>query len=138
MSPLGKIVKEIQKKDWQKKVLMPLTPSTQNGYPMPFLLRLKHYRMGVRPEDWNRADICPWCQNDIVNHTIEHAIPKSQGGTDAIRNLVWACRECNEARGSTPIMLWLLALSQVPDRKPQLAKEWVKTHAPKPCRYKAS
>src|SRR6185437_439241 len=131
MSPLGKLVQDIQRKQWQKKVLMPLTPSTQNGYPIDFLRQLSRHRNQGKPEAWNRDDHCPWCRGTIVEPTIEHVIPKSRGGTDAIRNTVWACRECNEARSNTPVIVWLVALSMVPDRNPWLARDWVKEHLPK-------
>lgn len=36
----------------------------------------------------------------LVNHaTIEHIIPKSQGGSDEIKNLALACKQCNTEKG---------------------------------------
>ena len=35
--------------------------------------------------------------------TIDHIIPKVRGGTDALANLVLACRHCNHAKGD---MMW--------------------------------
>lgn len=34
--------------------------------------------------------------------TAEHIIPKSQGGTNALANIVCACRACNSKRGDDP------------------------------------
>jgi 5-methylcytosine-specific restriction endonuclease McrA len=32
------------------------------------------------------------------DRTIDHRLPKSQGGTDALVNMVFACRACNERK----------------------------------------
>lgn len=54
---------------------------------------------------------CYYCDKHCVmdgalNHpdtaTIEHLIPKSEGGTRALSNLVMACQECNRLRGISP------------------------------------
>jgi 5-methylcytosine-specific restriction endonuclease McrA len=38
--------------------------------------------------------------------TFEHVVPRSAGGGDEEGNLAIACRECNMARGSTPLPEW--------------------------------
>lgn len=32
------------------------------------------------------------------DRTIDHRLPRSQGGTDALVNMVFACRACNESK----------------------------------------
>lgn len=39
--------------------------------------------------------------------TLDHVIPQSQGGTDALRNLVMACYSCNSARGTMDYALFV-------------------------------
>ena len=34
---------------------------------------------------------------------LDHVVPRSAGGPTNIRNLVWACRPCNEKKGSRPV-----------------------------------
>lgn len=34
------------------------------------------------------------------NLTIDHVLPKSQGGTNDIRNLQLLCQDCNSAKGA--------------------------------------
>ena len=57
---------------------------------------------------------CPYCgrKMDRTNRpahcnprwpTIDHKVPRSRGGSDHISNLVWACRECNEEKGSMTV-----------------------------------
>jgi hypothetical protein len=42
------------------------------------------------------GSVCRYCGKDCVdNETIDHVIPRSQGGTDAEGNLVIACWSCN-------------------------------------------
>lgn len=52
--------------------------------------------------------VCHWCRVDVVRGyrdplpphaaTIDHVIPKSEGGPDAIDNLVVCCNACNQRR----------------------------------------
>jgi 5-methylcytosine-specific restriction endonuclease McrA len=61
--------------------------------------------------DGPEACVCPWCEQIMEiptraerrgsyrARTIEHTVPKSQGGTDNLDNLVLACRGCNRKRG---------------------------------------
>lgn len=37
--------------------------------------------------------------NGYRRATVDHVVPRSYGGTNAITNLVAACRECNQQRG---------------------------------------
>lgn len=62
---------------------------------------------------WNFSDhICPLCgclmtlkgnRNAANFATLDHIIPKSEGGTNNIENLRLVCRICNNKRGSEPI-----------------------------------
>lgn len=42
---------------------------------------------------------CNFCGSQ-ADLTLDHIIPKSAGGTNALRNLQLLCRGCNEAKGS--------------------------------------
>lgn len=44
--------------------------------------------------------------------TVEHLLPKSHGGTDAWRNIVMACKGCNQARGDN--LAWIPARAAAP------------------------
>lgn len=48
---------------------------------------------------------CQYCGRDLhgaaaTEVTLDHLIPRSQGGNNRNENLVTACRRCNSARGS--------------------------------------
>ncbi|MER5226497.1 RNA-guided endonuclease IscB [Streptomyces flaveus] len=60
---------------------------------------------------WNRA--CAYCDATGVPLNIDHLRPRSRGGTDRISNLVLACVPCNQAKGSTPVDVFL---AHRPDR----------------------
>jgi hypothetical protein len=52
---------------------------------------------------WRDRYTCQYCGLDCIQAgvvaEVYHVIPRSRGGTDAWRNLVCACRPCNEAKG---------------------------------------
>ena len=50
--------------------------------------------------------------------TIEHIIPKSKGGTLALKNTLIVCRDCNQKRGTKDFTCWT-AGSRFPK------KEWL-------------
>lgn len=49
---------------------------------------------------------CHWCKRqmnhrhlDPLSATLDHVIPRADGGMGILENLVVACKECNERRG---------------------------------------
>jgi 5-methylcytosine-specific restriction endonuclease McrA len=52
---------------------------------------------------------CHWCMDSVsyMNMTLDHVIPLSRGGTNARHNLVVACQECNNRKGSWMPDDWL-------------------------------
>lgn len=38
-------------------------------------------------------------QDDPLRATLDHLVPRSQGGKDSRKNLVLACYQCNQAKG---------------------------------------
>jgi len=53
-------------------------------------------------------ETCHWCggPTPLAVGTMDHLVCRSKGGANALFNLVWSCRPCNEARGSTPEGEW--------------------------------
>lgn len=47
------------------------------------------------------GDVCWYCKRSfpLGQLTIEHLLPRSLGGTNAMTNLRWACSPCNQERG---------------------------------------
>lgn len=57
----------------------------------------KHLRMLLK-----HHKACYYCKRDFTDKlwpTIDHKQPLSRGGTNAKKNLVACCRECNERKG---------------------------------------
>ncbi|MCX8111634.1 MAG: HNH endonuclease [Bacteroidia bacterium] len=76
-------------------------------YPFPSIIRLMRYvpipykhipltRQNIFRRDGFR---CAYCGTSH-NLTIDHVIPRSQGGDDSWENLVTACESCNRRKGS--------------------------------------
>lgn len=53
---------------------------------------------------WRDKYICRYCGVDCIEAgvvaEVDHILPRSRGGTAAWRNLVCACRDCNQKKGS--------------------------------------
>ena len=49
-------------------------------------------------EKWNRC--CAYCGMGNVPLEIDHAVPRSKGGSNRVSNLVLACRSCNQAKNN--------------------------------------
>ena len=48
-----------------------------------------------------------WAPGYKNSATFEHIVPKSQGGTFALKNSLIICRSCNDARGNTCWIDWI-------------------------------
>lgn len=56
-------------------------------------------------EKWNRK--CAYCGIEHQPMEVEHIIPKTRGGSNAISNLTLACVKCNRDKGSLPIEVFM-------------------------------
>lgn len=59
-------------------------------------------RDGWRCNFCRRWTHCPTCKphgSKALRASLDHIIPKSQGGTESLANLAIACQPCNEAKG---------------------------------------
>lgn len=54
---------------------------------------------------------CVWCRRPLSHRspdaTVDHVRCRSQGGGNALENLVLACAPCNHARSDMPAETWL-------------------------------
>ena len=51
---------------------------------------------------------CVYCgRRKFSSLTLEHLVPRSQGGGSVIANLVAACIDCNRERGTMPLQDWI-------------------------------
>lgn len=51
---------------------------------------------------WEETPFCHYCKRALTlkEATVDHKVPKSQGGTNTRDNLLIACGSCNNAKGS--------------------------------------
>src|SRR5712692_4349369 len=54
---------------------------------------------------WART--CAYCGKQNIPLQIEHIIPRAKGGTDRVSNLTLACEQCNRAKGTQEIAVFL-------------------------------
>ena len=70
------------------------------------------YRQHVRAyiaEQWKHR--CAYCGKgnweDATRFNLDHVSPRAHGGPDNVRNLVWACRPCNQKKADRPVAEFL-------------------------------
>ena len=84
-----------------------LVHATQRAFPIPSVVRLGLYiqrphkkilltRRNIIKRDGHR---CQYCGQSRTAMTVDHIIPKNQGGADSWENLVSACIYCNNKKG---------------------------------------
>jgi 5-methylcytosine-specific restriction endonuclease McrA len=61
---------------------------------------------------------CHWCmrmtgQKHGLEQSLDHLIPRSDGGSDDLSNMVISCLPCNNARGSTPVAAWTVRVDHL-------------------------
>jgi hypothetical protein len=67
---------------------------------------------------WNNA--CAYCDATGVPLNIDHLRPRSRGGSNRVTNLVLACVPCNQAKGNTPVEIFL---ARRPDRLAMIRRQ---------------
>lgn len=72
--------------------------STQPQYAQKKAQRLQQHH-AEQPEDEAAQQRCAYCGTQRRRLVIDHVVPQSRGGTDALSNLVFACQPCNIAKG---------------------------------------
>jgi len=100
---IGRLHREVEPEayDWVRTVRMPM--------PVPKIIRLHTFDRLPRPQvKLNRRNIlardehcCQYCDRvfPLSELSIDHVIPRSQGGGDTWENLVCACHRCNARKG---------------------------------------
>lgn len=96
---------------------MPIVIRLVRYIKIPRRLRLPCSRRGVLARD---RETCQYCgiQPGRVHLTVDHVVPRSQGGQTVWENVVTACRDCNHRKGGrTPEEARMALLSK--PRQPQ-------------------
>ena len=101
---------------------------------VPAVVRLLRYiQLGKRRPPLTRTNLlardqyqCQYCGQPLssADSTIDHIVPRSQGGTTMWTNVVIACHDCNRKKGGrTPVQakMNLLKDPEVPDWLPVLS-----------------
>lgn len=83
-----------------------------------------HKRAKIYERDGNK---CVWC-GSTENLTLDHVVPSSQGGTDAMKNLQTLCEECNGFKGALELVP--SAGETLHDRIEDVLKHQIRHHGP--------
>ncbi len=98
--------------------------SIRRKYILPSVVRLGNFirkpRLAVKLSKQNilRRDrhTCQYCGINQSSLTIDHLIPKSQGGEDTWDNLVCACTVCNNKKANRSLKQSRMTLIKTPKR----------------------
>jgi 5-methylcytosine-specific restriction endonuclease McrA len=67
----------------------------------------RHYYKALKEQRKHDFDgCCAYCGLSPNFLTIDHVVPRSQGGTNDPNNLLPACKPCNESKGSQSLHGW--------------------------------
>jgi hypothetical protein len=85
------------------------------GMILPFAFIDKKQYSDYRKRLWNRDPNCTYCGKRIAHGstTLDHIVPKSQGGLDTPSNLLLACERCNQAKDARSLVEWIQDLTAV-------------------------
>lgn len=98
--------------------------SASAQYPFPSIVRLGIYiRVPYKKIILSRKNIlrrdghkCQYCGASSGTLTIDHIIPRSQGGEESWENLVTACVNCNNKKDDRPLEVTSMKLLKKPIR----------------------
>jgi 5-methylcytosine-specific restriction endonuclease McrA len=96
--------------------------SVRQSFPLPSVVKLGSYIRKSRPEvkltkhNVLRRDrhTCQYCGSIRGPMTVDHVVPRSQGGEDTWENLVCACVPCNNRKSNRSLRQSSLALVHRP------------------------
>lgn len=69
-------------------------------------------------------NICAYCGSDRA-HTLDHVVPRAQGGATKRGNLLACCPTCNLAKSDTNWMLWYRSQTFWCEEKERVILEWL-------------
>lgn len=49
---------------------------------------------------------CAYCRKKTKRLQVDHIVPQSAGGEDALSNVVPACSKCNQSKNKKPLLQW--------------------------------
>lgn len=55
-----------------------------------------------------QGNMCAYCEHplELTKPHLDHVVPISRGGSNAIENLLWACAPCNLSKGAKTLEEW--------------------------------
>lgn len=98
---------------------MPRSPTGGNGHNgSKWITKARRARIYAR-DGWR----CVWCRDRVINGdgprpngvrraTLDHIVPRKQGGTNVTHNLITACDRCNSERGELTVFAFAQRLAR--------------------------
>ena len=83
----------------------------RNGY-LAGTIRMRPLYDDERSKMRHAATCCYCGRSGALS--LDHLIPRFNGGPDAADNIVYACRSCNSSKGSKDMVLWLVSKGRFP------------------------
>ena len=103
-SGAGKVIVQTAKFDTHKI----LNPEVQGTDYQHGPLYRRHVRAYIAAQ-WSHH--CAYCGKgdweDATKFNLDHVVPRSAGGPDNVRNLVWCCQPCNQRKAEQPVDMFL-------------------------------
>jgi 5-methylcytosine-specific restriction endonuclease McrA len=97
------------------------------GFIRPLRLEVKLSKQNILRRD---RHVCQYCGTSRGQLTIDHLVPKCQGGEDSWENLVSACSACNNKKASRSLKQARMTLIRKPRRPHYLSFIQYSIHQP--------
>jgi predicted restriction endonuclease len=98
--------------------------------PSDYLFALKAMTSSQARRLWREAvkqhwsNQCAYC-GQSEDLTLDHVRPKTRGGQDRAHNVVAACRQCNQSKGSAHWLSWYTTTDNFDIHRCNSILEWV-------------
>lgn len=75
-------------------------------------------------ENWGNQ--CAYCGSK-EEITLDHVVPKTNGGIDISRNVICACRKCNASKGHDDLVFWYFQQPFFSEERFQSIRAWTES-----------
>ena len=111
------VIREVDPGNIKRREIYPPSTKPKKKQPSPKVVNLEG-----RHAFWKERSYCVYCTRPlkVENRTRDHVKPKSKGGSNAERNLVGCCFQCNQSKADRTPVEWAADILRYQTRCPSV------------------